>query len=326
MRASSAFLALVLISWFLPCFEATARKVTTIVMVLDDYGNAVSGAVVGVSSSIAKSDGWGSDLLYKEDVTDQSGRAAIRQKCDSFVIAAARKEGYYESNSGQILVRALDENNRVVNTNPTIFLPLREIKNPTPMYACRIIDLKLPHLNEACSLDLLARDWVAPFGKGAVTDITFVVSQLFAQSGKQTGSTCLVSFPNPGDGVLRVKDEEVIWQSSLVLPREAPLDGYTNEVSRWLTWGSDRGYVGNERDDSGYFMRIRSVMESGRVVRALYGKIRGDFRFSARPERDKPRIALHYYVNPESNSRNIEFDPKRNLFTGLKGMEAVREP
>lgn len=33
-----------------------------------------------------------------------------------------------------------------------------------------------------------------------------------------------------------------------------------------------------------------------------------------------------YYLNPTPNDRNIEFDPKRNLFTNLSSSEEVRDP
>jgi len=33
-----------------------------------------------------------------------------------------------------------------------------------------------------------------------------------------------------------------------------------------------------------------------------------------------------YYLNSTSNDPNVEFDPKRNLFTGLKDDERVLAP
>jgi len=31
-------------------------------------------------------------------------------------------------------------------------------------------------------------------------------------------------------------------------------------------------------------------------------------------------------MNPTPNDRNVEFDPKKNLFTNLSSLEQVREP
>jgi hypothetical protein len=64
-----------------------------------------------------------------------------------------------------------------------------------------------------------------------------------------------------------------------------------------------------------YFFRIRTVLdEEGNVKSACYGKIYGDF------------MDFRYYLNPTPNSRNVEFDPKRNLLQGLKPDEQVDKP
>jgi hypothetical protein len=42
----------------------------------------------------------------------------------------------------------------------------------------------------------------------------------------------------------------------------------------------------------------------------LYGKIYGDFDADFL----RGRIGFTYYLNPEPNSRNMEYDPKQNLF------------
>lgn len=38
------------------------------------------------------------------------------------------------------------------------------------------------------------------------------------------------------------------------------------------------------------------------------------------------KLRLAYYLNPTPNDRNMEFDPKRNLLTGLTPFEEVSEP
>jgi hypothetical protein len=40
----------------------------------------------------------------------------------------------------------------------------------------------------------------------------------------------------------------------------------------------------------------------------------------------KPEVGFTYYLNPMPNDRNVEFDPKRNLFTNLKPEEQVAAP
>lgn len=60
---------------------------------------------------------------------------------------------------------------------------------------------------------------------------------------------------------------------------------------------------------------MRTVLdEKGHVKSALYGKIYGDF------------MHFRYYLNPTSNSRNVEFDPEQNLMKGAKSFEQVTAP
>ena len=47
---------------------------------------------------------------------------------------------------------------------------------------------------------------------------------------------------------------------------------------------------------------------------ANYGKIYGEF------------MNFTYYLNPTPNDPNMEFDPMRNLLTGLKDSEKVPTP
>jgi hypothetical protein len=39
-----------------------------------------------------------------------------------------------------------------------------------------------------------------------------------------------------------------------------------------------------------------------------------------------PKVLFTYYLNPTPNDRNMEFDPKQNLFKDLKPMEEVKDP
>jgi len=51
------------------------------------------------------------------------------------------------------------------------------------------------------------------------------------------------------------------------------------------------------------------------VTNALYGQIHGHING-----------CFGYDLNPTPNDRNVEFDPKRNLFKDLRPSEQVREP
>ena len=66
--------------------------------------------------------------------------------------------------------------------------------------------------------------------------------------------------------------------------------------------------------------------DKGRVKSALYGKMHGDIRLYAGTKAPKAGMGFTYYLNPTPNDRNVEFDPSRNLFAGLKGLDLVRSP
>jgi hypothetical protein len=91
--------------------------------------------------------------------------------------------------------------------------------------------------------------------------------------------------------------------SEMPSPREAPEQGYLSSI---LT---DVGcQVRNEKGELAkplcLIFRVRTVLDQdGRVVSARYRKIYpgSDFRHA-------------YYLNPVDRSRNLEFDPGKNLF------------
>ena len=83
-------------------------------------------------------------------------------------------------------------------------------------------------------------------------------------------------------------------------------------------WIDDTDKEGN------YFFRIRTLLdEQGKIKSALYGKIYGNFKFGGATEGGF--LNWDYYLNPEFNSLNMEFDPERNLFRNL-GKFGVNAP
>jgi hypothetical protein len=60
----------------------------------------------------------------------------------------------------------------------------------------------------------------------------------------------------------------------------------------------------------GYYLRTRVQLDAdGDIISANYAKIYDNIRFDARGT-----VSFWYYYNPTPNDRNLEFDPKRNLF------------
>jgi hypothetical protein len=185
----------------------------------------------------------------------------------------------------------------------------------------------------------MAGDWVAPYGKGQISDFTFQVEIMSARwitnwYGKSPrpyplqDNTMKINFSNDGDGF----QSAVASGHYLRLPRQAPLEGY--EPTLIKTQYDE--IIGVERQNTkvqhhtnldkgqNYFFRVRTKKDAqGNIVSALYGKIYGDFNNGSGIG---GKVSFTYYLNPEQNSRNMEFDPKRNLSKNLKFMEGVNAP
>jgi hypothetical protein len=104
-------------------------------------------------------------------------------------------------------------------------------------------------------------------------------------------------------------------ESALHSPHEAPADGYQPEWIQTELKRPGEPTVANRDANRNYFFRIRTVLDqNGKVKSAIYGKIYGDF------------LQFRYYLNPAANSRNMEFDTKRDLVTHLRPVEQVKAP
>ena len=94
-----------------------------------------------------------------------------------------------------------------------------------------------------------------------------------------------------------------------------PEEGYQRE---WIQTRNARPNSPGKwsRDEKrSYFIRVRTMVDdTGKIVTANYGKLYGDF------------LSFTYYLNPNMNSRNMEFDPRQNLFGELRGSERVQKP
>jgi hypothetical protein len=101
---------------------------------------------------------------------------------------------------------------------------------------------------------------------------------------------------------------------------DAPSDGY---VTAWRYKTNTYSYPGSRR--TRWLLSYEPGLifsKDGGVVSANYAKVYGDFAFN--PARQK--MSFSYYFNPVSNDRNLEFDPKRNLFPEDKPGANVRDP
>jgi len=238
--------------------------------------------------------------------------------------------------------------------NPTIQLRLKKKRNPIPMYAMRLSDKRLPEEFRVeifdrenggyvegpaetftVAWDLEKGDWVKPHGKGEIADFIFTIHRearkKYVYAGDSLGheylscgATLEISFSNDGDGLIPYPVPEKDRHRGPWLPYLAPEDGY-GPIEPKININQE----GREHDrmnfvkDMNYFFRVRTVKDqSGKIISALYGKIYGDFRFGGWGD----YIDYTYYLNPTPNDRNVEFKPKANLFTNLKGTRDPYQP
>ena len=206
--------------------------------------------------------------------------------------------------------------------NPTVEVVVKPILNPIPMYAINI-NLDIPVKDKPVGFDLEASDWVAPYGKGTVSDFIFSVSEKipFVNYSQPYDVTWALSFSNKGDGIQSVLVPQNVG-SALRLPRVAPKASYQATLVQELSLNGNKRLNGADGENQNYFYRVRTVLdEQGNVKSALYGKIAGTLQCWG-----DSKIHMIYYLNPTPNDRNMEFDPKKNLFKNLSDLQQVNAP
>jgi hypothetical protein len=294
--------------------QQTENKWTITIQVTDEAGAPVSDAKVSVgyyttNSTPANIDGLsdtnGIFVASHEDVTTFLGHDM------GFVV---EKSGYYRTWVHYDLGPGYD----AAKWNSTTNLTLKKIGNPIPMYAKKV-ETKTPKEDERLGFDLTVGDWIAPYGAGKTADLFFFVHRKVANAHEYDAEVKL-TFPNKGDGIAIAPTQPDVG-SDFKTSRMANENGYEPE----RTWH----YSNTETPESvfGYFIRVRTMLdENGNVKSALYGKINGDIRFYVGTKAPHSGIGFTYCLNPTPNSRNVEFDPGKNLLQGLPFIEQVREP
>lgn len=283
--------------------------------VVDEEGKPIAGADVGIGFLVGllPGQGPGTKELIHRGTSGSDGTFTAADQCGGSVGLGVTKSGFYRTNAPLYLFKKV-ETGQWQPWNPTVEMLIKPILKPIPMYAKRV-ETAIPDFNVPLPYDLSVGDWVAPRGKGKITDIIFT-AKLDQRSESDYNYVLTVSFPNKGDGI-QTFDAPLHVGSELKSLRYAPENGYQSE---WIqTRNRQTGQIeqGNYALDGNrnYFVRVRTVLdEEGKVKSANYVKIYGEF------------MNFTYYLNPTPNDRNMEFDLKRNLLTGLKDSETVSNP
>jgi len=227
--------------------------------------------------------------------------------------------GYYETHAGVRLKEIVG--GRWEPWNPVVTAVVRQVLNPIPMYM-KAVTTMFPETNRLCGFDLTKGDWVAPNGVGEHADVFFGVDRTIVSKDDFLLTFRLVFSTNDG-----FQPFTAMTASAFPFPRYAPTDGYAGNYERQFGRRPKTGFFNTEPSpaETGVY-RVRTLLdERGEIKAAQYGVFDGGFQIVGYIA-EKITIKFTYYLNPTPNDRNLEFDPKRNLFTNLKPSEQVTSP
>jgi hypothetical protein len=276
------------------------RPWTVTLKIVDEIGVPVTNAECTVSFTLPTKPEEEYRSGTKSGFTDSNGVfMTANVDCTSRLGFRIKKDGYYPTRERYEFDRQQLQERKIRVPEQT--LVLKKIRNPIPMFA-RDVHENPPVTNKPIGFDLAAGNWVAPHGTGKVSDIIFTK---YYETKSQTEYRYIitVSFPNSGDGIQESSRSISLFEGSeLRSPHEAPIDGYSTNLTKEASSGFGKPSVFDFDAKRNYFFRVRTVLdEKGNVKSAHYGKIYGDF------------MTFTYYLNPQPNSRNLEFDTTRNL-------------
>ena len=281
-------------------------KLQVTVHVIDDAGNPVEGALVAVLGIVRE----------REGKTDRQGQfTATIRNASSQVEIVIQKKGYYAISRHIYDLGGGDVDDRWQPWNPKLTFLLAKKRNPVLLQQKDVHGVDIPVMGQPAGYDLLVGDWVAPAGKGLVSDF-IMLAQTTITNGNATSNRLILTFSNSSDGLIRTN---IHWRNdyTLRLPPIAPESGYSNKWELYLNESKDpqSGIVdaqANWSEDDNYYFRIRTKTDStGGLQSAIYGKIyRGILYGPARAPDDLPSIGFHYYLNPDG-TRNLESKGER---------------
>jgi hypothetical protein len=321
MRKLLIILSLLLVSIGISPYDVHAlfKSAKVTLLVVDEEGLPLEGIDAGVG--FEKNTGWGTDATAQRGLTDTDGRFTATGSCNGHIGYGARKEGYYRSH--------YDYDFKDLGAfgwepwNPELKVVMRKIENPVPMYARHAgmeRKIRVPELSKDIGFDLIVSDWVAPYGEGKEADFVITLEKKFT-SAENYWAVLTLRFSNKNDGIINIK-EKLNEGSVFNLPRFAPNDGYQDSF-KFMRSRTGASMKKNYSSNDSYVFRIRSAEDDSGIV-GLYGKIRGVIEIGSLRD-DNPKINFKYYLNP-GGTRNLEFDPRQNLFGKLPMLEEVKEP
>lgn len=275
--------------------KVSAVSVTNIaVKVVDEKG----GALRSVRTTVVFN--AGGKRIKREGVTDANGLFSAQGEVPAKVGVGGEKEGYYRSIDNFVIT--LGEN---CAGSRAYTLTLRAISDPQEGNKSGYSG-NIPKMNESLGFDVVAGDWVAPYGKGMVSDFVFTC---FNDTTNKVASYIL-AFSNPGDGIIEYprnkKGQSIFWW-----PHTAPLDGYIPELKKKKNYSGQYGddsvlpeytEVSSETYEMLHIFRVRTQYDDeGNITSAYYGKIPSAIGITWNNQ-----LGFGYWLNTDPHSRSME--------------------
>ena len=286
-------------------------KVT--IKVLDEEGNSVENASVGIGF-------FGSKGENRDGKSDKDGFFTAQSPAQDGEFAfSVKKDGYYDTNGREMIKNSQDKieqkDGKWQPWNAIYEVVIKKKINPVPMYA-KWVEVEIPELNKEIGYDFIVGAWVQPYGKGKISDVLFESIRDDREGWKNFDCSVKMRFPNNGDGIQSyiIDNYKINMGSKLRMRHNAPENNYLREMSFSFGRTPQKGPYGyKSKSGQNYFFRIRTEFdENGNVIKSMYGKIHDDIIINFGGQRKTLGLNFIYYINPD-NTRNIEFDPKKNL-------------
>jgi len=304
--------------------EAGAREENHLMRVtarvIDEEGNPMAGVPVRIG--IHNVNDFRDQYNDFRGKTNEAGKFSAEGIGRGLAKIDVQKEGYYLSRKTVTCYEGNEQQIRKAGRyspwNPTIDVMIKKIGKPVPMIVrrgnrCRSwVEPNADQLEKELGWDLVEGDWVAPHGRGKMTDLIFRFESSYTDESNKMAKVN-IRFANPNDGLVSIKELKGEG-SRLKYPREAPLQGYENKNIELVSKVFEDWRKLKNRPQA-YLLRIRTQKDvTGNIVSALYGKITKPYRLFPPAIRYRlPTLNFDYYLNPTPNDRNLEYDQRNNL-------------
>lgn len=300
------------------CYFLAAGEAVVSVTVTDEYGTPIPASEVRARWHLARAlgTGWGvGDEVQSSSKTDERGKCSLHIGDRSSDISAV-SNGYYRGGINADTFSAMLQNGILALNRPSVDIRLMKKVNPVPMYVKYLRENafgKVPKIGSKCGFDLMAGDWIAPHGNGLISDFEVTVTSQVTDQ-KTWRRSFRLSFSNHGEGIIGAIIPYRNRTCELRLPREAPIDGYEDEIY-WEEHRIGDKMVVHDGENDNYMFRIRKrPSDKAGAAEWMYGKIHGPVRAT------QNGVEFTYYLNP-SGSRSLEWDCVNNLFGKIPDRE-----